>query len=179
LIENPDQNKQRGAAEFLGGLLNGKVDFLFEVVLSKSTGVKHWPMHSQKDLWDWAMPLLKATFGSRIKTDTLPIWMSFLEVGHLSCTSLFVSDGWQYIFYRRDPRRYQALIDYLVQEFYSTDYNGESSLNAVKALCFFRAFYEEQNRKFSPWVDKAIDRVWAELSSEHDEASQLLISTDK
>ena len=24
LIQNPDQNKQRGAAEFLGGLLNGK-----------------------------------------------------------------------------------------------------------------------------------------------------------
>ncbi|KAH9982676.1 hypothetical protein BGW80DRAFT_1433981 [Lactifluus volemus] len=152
LIENPDQNKQRGAAEFLGGLLNG---------------VKHWPMQSQRDLWDWAMPLLKATFGGRIKTDTLPIWMSFLE----------------YIFYRRDPRRYQALINYLVQEFYSTDYNGESSLNAVKALCFFRAFYEEQNRKFSPWVDQAIDRVWAELSSEHDEVrayiSELLAFASK
>ncbi|KAI0257360.1 hypothetical protein BJV78DRAFT_1277900 [Lactifluus subvellereus] len=130
LIQDPDQNKQRGAAEFLAGLLNG---------------AKHWPMHSQKELWDWAMPLLKATFGSRIKTDTLPIWMSFLE----------------YMFHKRDPRRYQALVDYLAQEFYSTDYNGESSLNAVKALCFFRAFYEEQNWKFSPWVDQAIelDRV--------------------
>lgn len=73
------------------------------------------------------------------------------------------------MFHKRDPRRYQALVDYLVQEFCSTDYNGESSLNAVKALCFFRAFYEEQNWKFSGWMDLAVDRVWAEISSEHDE----------
>ena len=73
------------------------------------------------------------------------------------------------MFHKRDPRRYQALVDYLVQEFCSTDYNGESSLNAVKALCFFRAFYEEQNWKFSEWMDLAVERVWAEISSEHDE----------
>jgi hypothetical protein len=79
----------------------------------------------------------------------------------------------QYLFHKRDPRRYQVLVDYLVEEFHSTDYNGESSLNAVKALCFFRAFYEEQNWKFSPWVDEAVDRVWAEISSEHDEASYM------
>src|SRR5579863_5261780 len=47
-------------------------------------------MHNQKELWDWAMPLLKTTFSSRIKTDTLPVWMSFLEVGRLGCTSLLV-----------------------------------------------------------------------------------------
>ena len=47
-------------------------------------------MHNQKELWDWAMPLLKTTFGSRIKTDTLPVWMSFLEVGRLDCTPLLV-----------------------------------------------------------------------------------------
>ena len=73
------------------------------------------------------------------------------------------------MFHKRDPRRHQALVDYLVQEFCSTDYNGESSLNAVKSLCFFRAFYEEQNWKFSGWMDLAVERVWAEISSEHDE----------
>jgi proteasome activator subunit 4 len=80
LIQNPDQNKQRGAAEFLAGLLNGKTFFLCTTLFSKNIGAKHWPMHSQKVLWDWAMPLIKTTFGSRIKTDTLPVWMSFLEV---------------------------------------------------------------------------------------------------
>jgi proteasome activator subunit 4 len=33
LIQNPDQNKQRGAAEFLAGLLNGKTDFLLATQL--------------------------------------------------------------------------------------------------------------------------------------------------
>lgn len=80
------------------------------------------------------------------------------------------------MFHKRDPRRYQALVDYLVQEFCSTDYNGESSLNAVKALCFFRAFYEEQNWKFSGWMDLAVERVWAEISSEHDEVCHFLYS---
>lgn len=80
------------------------------------------------------------------------------------------------MFHKRDPRRYQALVDYLVQEFYSTDYNGESSLNAVKALCFFRAFYEEQNWKFSGWVDQAVEHVWVEISSEHDEVCSSYIS---
>ena len=89
----------------------------------------------------------------------------------LSCPP--VADRRQYLFHKRDPRRYQVLVDYLVQEFHSTDYNGESSLNAVKALCFFRAFYEEQNWKFSQWVDQAVERVWAEISSEHDEASYI------
>ncbi|KAI0067819.1 hypothetical protein BV25DRAFT_1794335 [Artomyces pyxidatus] len=152
IIEDPDQNKQRGAAELLAGLLNG---------------TKHWPSESQKRIWDWAMPLVKKTLGQKIKTDTLPIWMSFLE----------------YIFHKRDPRRIQALVDYLVDEFNQTDYNGESSLNAVKALCFFRAFYEEENWKFTVWADAAIERVWKELSSEHDEVrayiSELLAFADK
>jgi len=90
LIQNPDQNKQRGAAEFLAGLLNGKTDFLLVTRFSKRAGAKHWPMHSQKALWDWAMPLLKTTLDTRIKTDTLPVWMSFLEVGQLDYTSLLV-----------------------------------------------------------------------------------------
>lgn len=90
LIQNPDQNKQRGAAEFLAGLLNGKTSFLCATLLSKIAGTKHWPMNSQKELWEWAMPLLKTTFSSRIKTDTLPVWMSFLEVGRLGCASLLV-----------------------------------------------------------------------------------------
>jgi proteasome activator subunit 4 len=90
LIQDPDQNKQRGAAEFLAGLLNGKTVFILVTRISRKTGAKHWPMHGQKRLWDWAMPLLKTTFGSRIKTDTLPVWMSFLEVGLPDCAFLLV-----------------------------------------------------------------------------------------
>ncbi|KAI0050704.1 hypothetical protein FA95DRAFT_1581074 [Auriscalpium vulgare] len=152
LIEDTDQNKQRGAAEFLAGLLNG---------------TKHWPAASQKRVWDWAMPIIKKTFGTRIKTDTLPIWTSFVE----------------YLFHKRDPRRHQILMDYLLDEFQNTDYNGESSLAAVKSLSFFRAFYEEENWKFSAWTDDAVDRVWKDMASEHEEVrgyiSEVLSFADK
>lgn len=87
------------------------------------------------------------------------------------------------MFYNRDPRRYQVLVDHLIAEFNSTDYNGESSLNAVKALSFLRALYEEEGWKFTAWTDAAIERVWPEMSSEHDEVrshiSELLAFADK
>jgi len=84
LLQNTDQNKQRGAAEFLAGLLNGMVLSRASPELGlipSSSGAKHWPADSQKRLWDWAMPLIKKTLDTKIKTDTLSIWSSFLEVG--------------------------------------------------------------------------------------------------
>jgi proteasome activator subunit 4 len=71
LIAGTDQNKQRGAAEFLAGLLNG---------------AKSWPTNSQQRLWDWAMPLIRQAFKQKIKTDTLPVWTSFLDVRLLITT---------------------------------------------------------------------------------------------
>jgi proteasome activator subunit 4 len=73
------------------------------------------------------------------------------------------------MFYNRDPRRYPELVKHLFTEFELTDYNGESSLNAVKALCFHQSLLEEQNWKFSAWVDDTVKRVWTEIDSEHDE----------
>ncbi|TFY83729.1 hypothetical protein EWM64_g270 [Hericium alpestre] len=152
LVEDPDQNKQRGAAEFLAGLV---------------IGAKHWPADSQDRLWKWAMPVIQKAFSQRIKTDTLPIWTSFLE----------------YVFYNRDPRRHQTLVDYILREFEATDYNGESSLVAVKALSFLRAFYEDEGRKFVPWADDIVRRVWPEIHSDHDEVrayiSEMLTFTNK
>ncbi|KAG8888929.1 hypothetical protein FRB98_006471 [Tulasnella sp. 332] len=63
-ISDPDQNKQRGAAELLGGLIAGS---------------KHWPTNAQDRLWTWGMPLMQKVFSSTLKTDTLSIWASFLE----------------------------------------------------------------------------------------------------
>ena len=73
------------------------------------------------------------------------------------------------MFYNRDPRRYPELVEHLFTEFELTDYNGESSLNAVKALCFYRSLLEEENWKFSAWVDDTVQRMWSEIDSEHDE----------
>lgn len=64
LISDKDQNKQRGAAELLAGLLGGS---------------KHWPTDAQDRLWAWFTPILDQVLGTNVKTDTLTIWSSFLE----------------------------------------------------------------------------------------------------
>ncbi|KAF5355656.1 hypothetical protein D9756_004216 [Leucocoprinus leucothites] len=138
LIIDKDQNKQRAAAEFLAGILGGS---------------KHWPAKKQESLWAWFTPHMKKIFSQNIKTDTLPIWSSFVE----------------YMFYHRDPRRIQPLVDYIVGAFRSLDYNAEMAFDAVKVATLYRAFYEELGRKFMPWTDEAVDRSWAEISSEHDD----------
>ncbi|TFK57485.1 hypothetical protein OE88DRAFT_1651225 [Heliocybe sulcata] len=116
-------------------------------------GSKHWPGFIQQRLWEWFQPNINKIFGQSIKTDTLLIWTSFLE----------------YVFYNKDPRRVQPLVDYLLNEFRLIDYNGESSFDAVKTFCFFRAFYEELLWKFSPWTEDALRQCWQEISSEHDD----------
>lgn len=75
----------------------------------------------------------------------------------------------QFVFFNKDPRRVQPLVDYLVEEFNTVDFNAESTSDVVKVLCFFRAFYEEMNWKFSAWTDEVLRRVWPEISSEHDD----------
>jgi len=84
---------------------------------------------------------------------------------------VMLNDITQYIFYKRDPRRAQPLVDYLCEEFHSMDYNGESSFDAIRTLSLFRAFYEELNWKFSAWADETIARCWPEICSEHDDVS--------
>lgn len=69
LIADPDQNKQRAAAELLGGLIGGS---------------KNWPTDAQDRLWAWGMPLIDKTLTSTVKTDTLSIWTSFLDVSQLT-----------------------------------------------------------------------------------------------
>lgn len=60
-----DQNKQRAAAELLAGLLGG---------------MKHWPLVKQDKIWEWIKPFLGKILGSNVKSDTLFVWSSFLEV---------------------------------------------------------------------------------------------------
>ena len=61
------------------------------------------------------------------------------------------------------------MVDYLVEEFNAVDFNAESTFDVVKVLCFFRAFYEELNWKFSAWTDEVLRRCWPEIASEHDD----------
>ena len=73
------------------------------------------------------------------------------------------------MFYHRDPRRAQPLVDELVDRFNSVDFNGESTFGISQVLCFYRAFYEELGWRFEPWADDMIARIWPEIGCEHDE----------
>jgi hypothetical protein len=43
-------------------------------------GSKSWPVASQIKIWDWIKPQLPKILGQNVKSDTLNIWTSFLEV---------------------------------------------------------------------------------------------------
>lgn len=80
----------------------------------------------------------------------------------------------QYVFYNKDPRRLQPLVNYIVNQFHAVDFNGETTFDVVQVLSYFRAFYEELRWKFVPWTNEIMDRCWGELSSEHEDVSTIL-----
>jgi proteasome activator subunit 4 len=64
-----------------------------------------------------------------------------------------------------------TLVDYVVNEFNSLDFNGESSFDVVKALSLFRSFYAQMGWKFFAWTDNVVNRCWPEIHGEHDDVS--------
>lgn len=64
LLDDTEKNKQRGAAEFLAGVIGGS---------------KHWPTDKQMKLWEWFVPYIPKILGLR-NNDVIPIWTSFLSV---------------------------------------------------------------------------------------------------
>lgn len=81
------------------------------------------------------------------------------------------------MFYHKDPRRIQPIVDFLMESFNSMDYNAEMSFDAVKIISLFRSFYEELGRKFSAWVDDAVRKSWGEIHSEHDDVGKFIASS--
>ena len=77
----------------------------------------------------------------------------------------------QHVFYNKDPRRLQPIVDRIISEFETVDFNGESTFEIIQVLCFFRAFYEQLAIKFTPWVEDVLTRCWAELKCEHEDVS--------
>ncbi|KZW02065.1 hypothetical protein EXIGLDRAFT_736784 [Exidia glandulosa HHB12029] len=138
LLSDVDQNKQRAGAELLAGVIGGS---------------KHWSLTKQAVIWDWLTPRLPTMLGSKVKTDTLNIWTTFVE----------------YIFCNRDPRRSQPLVDFVVEQGLTTDYNGESSFESSRSASFWRAMAEELGWRFAAWTDQWVERHFVELASEHEE----------
>ncbi|KAI0639143.1 hypothetical protein C8Q77DRAFT_1152142 [Trametes polyzona] len=115
-------------------------------------GSKHWPMNAQLGFWKWFTPHMKTIFSQK-SNESLSVWSSFFE----------------HVFYNRDPRRLQPIVDHIMEAFNTVDFNGESSFEIIQVLCFFRSFYEQIGIKFSPWVEDVLRRCWAELKCEHED----------
>ena len=73
------------------------------------------------------------------------------------------------MFFRRDPRRVQPLMDFIVDAFTNLDFNAELSFDVVKVISLFSTIFEELGRKFVPWTDNMVERSWAEIHGEHDD----------
>jgi proteasome activator subunit 4 len=175
LLADQDKNKQRAAAELLAGVLNGKQLNNVKFCMLTVAGSKHWPQETQDRIWQWFTPYIKKTLGQNMKTETVPIWTSFVEV----CDQEFIAkcihlNELQYMFHHKDPRRLQPLVEHIVEQFNSMDYNGPSSLESIKVLALFRAFYTELGWKFTSWSDSTMERFWREVHSEHDDVSSYL-----
>jgi proteasome activator subunit 4 len=119
LLEDKDENKQRGAAEFLAGLIGGMKQPMFgkhhsHVII----GSKNWPLPDQEKLWNWITPQLPKILGTNVKSNNLSVWTSFLE----------------YVLGNKDPRRAQPIVDYIIHETRIMEYNQELSLDGECVL---------------------------------------------
>ncbi|CDO70270.1 hypothetical protein BN946_scf184942.g70 [Trametes cinnabarina] len=123
-----------------------------EFIAGMISGSKHWPTDAQLKLWKWFTPLIDNIFSQK-SNESLSVWSSFFE----------------HVFYNKDPRRLQPIVDRVMEEFNTVDFNGESTFEIIQVLCFFRAFYEQLGIKFAPWVDDVLNRCWAELKCEHED----------
>lgn len=124
-----------------------------ELLAGILNGSKHWSSEEQQHVWDWAHPLAQKTLNRAMKTENVQIWTTFLD----------------YMFHHKDPRRLIPLVNHVMEQFYDTDFNGESSLDSVKVLSLFHSFYSEMGWKFMPWADDVLKRFWPEVHSEHDD----------
>ncbi|KAG8866672.1 hypothetical protein FRC20_007837 [Serendipita sp. 405] len=140
LLADKEQNKQRAAAELLAGVIAGS---------------KNWDFPAQNKLKEWLSPQLPTILGQNLKTDTLGIWTSFIE----------------YTLGNRDPRRIfpQLIIEFLMRENQTMEYNQELSFDAIRICCFTQSMAEALGWRFRPWIGPIVDRHWQELASDHDE----------
>ncbi|KAH8100502.1 hypothetical protein BXZ70DRAFT_1022407 [Cristinia sonorae] len=152
LLDEPFEALRPAIEKLLADKEKNKQRGAAELIAGVLAGSKHWPTDKQLKLWEWFAPQIPKIFGQR-NNDIISIWTSFLE----------------YIFYCRDPRRVQPLVDHIIKEFNSADFNAETTSDTVRTLCYFRAMYEQLGWQFTPWVDDTLRRYWRDLTCEHDD----------
>ncbi|KDQ54780.1 hypothetical protein JAAARDRAFT_134622 [Jaapia argillacea MUCL 33604] len=106
-----------------------------EILLGLWRGSKHWPKQSSAKLWSWTMDRMDRIF-AQIKPDTLPFWETAF--------SLQLVD--------RDPRRHQAMLDWILA--LPLEFHGDSAFAMNKTLSLFGIVVDCLGPRFMPLSDK-------------------------
>ncbi|KAJ6604293.1 hypothetical protein DFH09DRAFT_1300536 [Mycena vulgaris] len=113
-------------------------------------GSKHWPKSLSERLWTWSISRLDSIF-SQIKPDTFPFWQS--------AVSSQIQD--------RDPRRNQALIDWILA--LPLDFTGDSAFAMSKSLYMFGLVADGLGVRFAPRADKSINLLFDNANNGYNE----------
>ncbi|KAF7306621.1 hypothetical protein MIND_00453500 [Mycena indigotica] len=113
-------------------------------------GSKHWPQPLHHELWTWSIPRLNSIL-SQIKPDTFPLWQSAI--------SLQIQD--------RDPRRNQALIDWILS--LPLDFTGDSAFAMSKSLYLFGLVADGLSVRFRPRADQSVNLLFDNANNGYNE----------
>ncbi len=83
---------------------------LAELIGGLLRGSKHWPGKAREALWTWLTPRLPQIYG-KIRHETYEYWKMFFE----------------HVLYKRDPRRMQPLLQFIIETGRNCDFNAASA----------------------------------------------------
>ncbi|CED83025.1 Uncharacterized conserved protein [Phaffia rhodozyma] len=130
---------------------------LAEVISGFVRGSKHWPTQPRRQFWDWISDALPVIF-MKIKPDTLSCWTMFFEFN----------------FFKRDPRRVQPMIDFVIQKAKSLDYSAGFAFEITKSLNFINCLMRCLSWRFDAWSGEFIDEYFGALGNDFAEIRELL-----
>ncbi|KAJ7456643.1 hypothetical protein FB451DRAFT_1276697 [Mycena latifolia] len=113
-------------------------------------GSKHWPKPLSDRLWTWSISRLDVVF-TQIKPDTFQFWQGAVSVQ----------------IQERDPRRNQALIDWILA--LPLDFTGDSAFAMSKSLYMFGLVADGLGVRFAPRADKSINLLFDNANNGYNE----------
>lgn len=173
MLADPDysRHKQRAFAEVLSGLVRGS---------------KHWPGKDRKEFWEWLTPSVDPSLyvsiwcrltdpllllvcsvlpkiHQAVKPDTLALWAMFFDFNVSSSTVKVLRDtvplpiiNCLFQFYKRDPRRMQPMLDFVLEKAHSCDVTSSSAFESTKSLTWLSCLMRCMTWRFDAWSDSFI-----------------------
>lgn len=126
---------------------------MYELLAGLLRGSCEWPGRDRKDFWDWFTPLLPELFRN-VRQDTVKCWDVTFE----------------YILHEQDPRRFKPIVDFVMENALSADFQGDSAFNLARRAHLARSFFRcirWRGRAWSPDIAalcfRSLDCPYAEV----------------